>query len=361
MLKNRRSLPTAVLLATALACLLATGARADFQESFTLEGDTLQVENLIGRIEIVAGSGRAFQVEASARGRDATREALTFDVARSGQPRLTIRFPDRERRYVYPELGRNSETTFRPDGKGGGWLGGWFGGGRIEVSGSGRGAEMWVDLTIQVPRGGSLKLDHGVGKVLARDVEGRLSLELRSGSVEVAGVRGELQVDTGSGQVRIEDVSGDLSVDTGSGSVDVARCRGDRVVIDTGSGTVTLDSVVARKLSVDTGSGGVRARGIEADNADIDTGSGGVELALDRMGSGRFRIDTGSGGIRLALPADASAQVRAETGSGGIRVDMPGIDIVRQQRDEMVFRVGGGRAQMDLSTGSGGIRIASGR
>jgi hypothetical protein len=57
------------------------------------------------------------------------------------------------------------------------------------------------------------------------------------------------------------------------------------------------------------------------------------------------------------VPGDASARVDAETGSGGIRVGLEGIRVVRQERDEMQFQVGGGAARVTLETGSGGIEI----
>jgi hypothetical protein len=350
--------PAALLAGTGLLCgLAATAALAGFDERRTVAGDRLVLQNLIGQVEIESHAGPGFEVEFRVRGADATPERVKIETREGGTSELKVRFPLEEtRRYVYPQLGRGSRITLNTEE--GSWLSQVLGRDqRIEVRGYGDGLEIWVDVTVKVPRDAALELTHGVGDVRARDLRGELSLDTGAGAVDVAGVEGRVAVDTGSGSVRVADVSGELGVDTGSGNVELARCKGSRISVDTGSGNVELDTVDAGQLEVDTGSGSVQGKAIGADDLRADTGSGGVRLDFARMGDGEFDVDTGSGGIALELPAGASAAVSASTGSGGIDIDIDDYDARSVSEDSAEFRIGGGAARLRLDTGSGGIRI----
>jgi hypothetical protein len=361
-----------------LFALLAAPALAEFRETATFKSESLVVENLVGEIRILGGEGPDFEVEVAVQGRDASPETVRVEKQEGAQGRLTVRFPlDRETRYVYPKLGRGASSTFQlGSGEDGGWLKALFSGkAQVKVSGSGSGLEVWADATVKVPRGKSLRLDHGVGGVTITGVDARIAAGVRSGAVEASAVKGDLSIDTGSGHVSVEGASGQLSVDTGSGHVSVrdvtgpvridtgsghvtlSRIDGAAIDVDTGSGHVEADGIRTDRLAIDTGSGGVEVRGARLGGASIDPGSGGVELGLEEMGPGRYDIETGSGGITLDLPAGASAHVDAETGSGGIQVGLEGIRVARQERNEMEFTLGDGAAQISLETGSGGIRI----
>jgi hypothetical protein len=344
-----------------VAAFSVSQVRADYEERRSFESEKLTINNLIGEITVTGHSGSAFEVLIRIQGRDASDaaglEILSNDGAR-GQ--LTVKFPNADR-FVYPRLGSGSRTTFSPNRGEDGWLGEIFGGlfgKKIKVSGSGSGLEIWADVEVKVPRGGSLRVRHGVGQIEADEVSGNLALEIRSGHVRATRVEGDLLADTGSGHVEVADIVGRLNVDTGSGHVEAARVRGPEMQIDTGSGHVTIDGADSPRLVVDTGSGHVEASGLSTDSAHIDTGSGRVRLQLDRMGGGEYLVDTGSGRIVLQIPRDASLDVRAETGSGDIDLDLEGgVELRRKQRDEVEFRIGGGDARVRLDTGSGGIRI----
>ncbi len=349
---------------TAVALLSCGVARAEFSETVRFDADRLIVRNLIGRVDVVSGGGSGFEVEARIQGAAGTRDRVTLDVVTGSTGELTVRFPE-SRDYVYPALGANSRSSFSVDeGSDGGWLteliGGLFGGDRITVRGSGRGLEVWADLTIRMPRGAQLEVRHGVGKAAAKGVDGDLKLRVRAGSIDAEGASGTLLFDTGSGHVKARRLSGTVTIDTGSGHVEVEDVDADDFLVDTGSGHVEVnDAVATASFKIDTGSGHVEARGIRAlGGALIDTGSGGVELELVEMGRGRYVIDTGSGGVKLTLPANASANVHADTGSGGIDLDLATpIQMTRQSRDEVRFTIGGGESEIRIDTGSGGVRI----
>lgn len=361
---NSSPLATKLALLFLLTLLAATAQAAEFQKEFSFDAKELLVSNMIGRVELVPGEGDAIVVSVFVRGRDAAEELLEFVVEEGSQSALAIKFPlDDHTKYVYPELGAHSSTTihFKNDEESdGSWLrkifSGW-GGKKVTVKGKGNGLELWVDMTIEVPAHRILEVRHGVGEIVAKDLEADLSLDTNSGPISVEGLTGDLLADTGSGRVTALGITGEVNVDTGSGSVRVADCRGSEVKVDTGSGSVKVETVDCEYLLVDTGSGSVEARAIKADRAKIDTGSGGVTLQLDRMGDGRFVVDTGSGSIELVLPMDASAHITAETGSGSVRNKVAGAEVVLAERDELDMTVGAGTARLILDAGSGSVTI----
>lgn len=377
-MNSRIIVRTGALLALLTLVLVAPRAQAEYEESFTYDASSLKVTNLIGKVEVVGHDGSDFIVDVMVEGEDAEPGLIEFESSEGSRAELVVVFPtEDERRYVYPELGRNSRTTFNP-GHGNNDMWGFFGRGKIEVRGSGSGLEVWADVSIKVPRGKELIVFNGVGELEAADAEADMEFNLRSGAAFVRDITGELNVDTGSGHVEIENVDGDLLVDTGSGHVDVRGLRGERASIDTGSGHVSLrdaevpgiqvdtgsghvemDQITCEDIEVDTGSGHVEIDELSADAAMIDTGSGRVRVELVEMGSGDFEVDTGSGSITFLMPADPSARVEAETSSGGIDVDVDGADFSRDKRDHVRFEVGNGDAEVSLDAGSGGIRIAS--
>jgi hypothetical protein len=355
-MSKTKSLAPALILALCLSSPLL----AAFEETVQVSSSDLEIRNLIGEIRVEGYGGSSFEVVVRVDGRDGTRERV--EIEQSGSV-LEVVFPlEESRTYVYPRLSSDSKTTFTPGGGDSGWLSEAlraFSNRRITVRGSGSGLELWADVTVRVPSGGSLAVLHGVGDISAGETDGSLNLDSSSGTVAVARHQGGLLVDTGSGRVTVEDSRGDINVDTGSGRVTLTRCEGDNILVDTGSGRVALEGVSGRSVNVDTGSGGVEAVGLEADSIEIDTGSGSVFVELTRMGSGRFRVDTGSGKVELKIPTGASAHVTADTGSGGIRLELDdSIRIHRKDRDFVEFEVGGGDARVELDTGSGGIRIS---
>jgi len=344
------------------AWLAAPTVHADFERSFTLAGDSLELIDLIGEVEVVGYPGDDFQVTVTVRGDDADEERIDFDLEQGGAARLHIRYPlDEERDYVYPRMGRGSRTTFSYDsflGRSSGLLRELLGRGeRIRIAGSGSGLEVWADVRLQVPAGKPATVRIAVGEIHARDVAADLLLDTASGPISAVQVEGNLTADTGSGAVDVARVRGMVSVDTGSGAVDVEDCRGEEVRVDTGSGRVEVSDVDCERLDIDTGSGSVRARAIATDSARLDTGSGSITLELERMGAGRFELDAGSGSITLVLPADASARVRADTGSGGIDLNVRDARQKRLRSDRADFTLGDGDARVSLDTGTGGIRI----
>jgi hypothetical protein len=346
----------------ACACLaLALPALADSTQDFTFDSDHLEVVDMIGAVTVTQARGDAFTVKVTMRGEDAADGVLTVETEEGRDARLVVVYPVKEHdEYVYPPMGRRSQSRihFHQHEQDGSWLRKLIhAADGVEIRGKGNGLEVWADLEIGVPEGGSLKMLLGVGEIAASGVDGDLNLDTHSGAVRADRIKGDLIVDTGSGAVEVADVTGSVNVDTGSGSVDVRGAKGTKVLVDTGSGGVRVSDVTCEELLVDTGSGSVKARGVKTDGAKIDTGSGSVVLELDAMGSGRFVIDTGSGSIELAVPDDASARIEADTGSGRVRNEVDGAAVRHQERDELLMTVGDGDARVTLDAGSGSITI----
>lgn len=353
----------AAFVGIASAPLLLVSVALGAPERRSVSTDHLILSNLVGEVRVEKADGTTFDVEVSILGRDAAASGVRVEVKEGEPAHLIVRFPtDKEDRFVYPAIGKGSRTTIRQrdgaeDGEG---LVDWIfsgGKGKVEIAGSGKGMEVWADVTVKVPAGAELEVLHGVGEITANGVAGNIRLDNQSGSVHALDIAGAVIIDTGSGGVSAEGVRGNLSVDTGSGEVEVDRCAGDEIAVDTGSGSVKVSAVTCKSLSVDTGSGEVRATELAAESASIDTGSGSVELILTLCGAGPYTIDTGSGGIELRLPAEASATIEADTGSGGIHADLPGVKILSKERDSISATMGSGRAKIELSTGSGSIRL----
>jgi len=364
------------------ATVLSAPAFAEFDESHRFDAHSLEVTNLIGKVTVGQATGDEFEVDVSVRGADGVRRNIDIERERGSRARLDVVFPvDDERRFVYPEFSRRRAQLWFREGRSSSLLGEILravSGRRIRVQRSGSGMEVWADLTIRVPEGASLTLEHGAGDVEVRDLVADLEIDVKAGVMEAAGLDGQVELDVGSGGLTVEDVRGRLvmdtgsggasldgfegaalSIDTGSGSVAVSEVSAESVEIDTGSGGVTVDGVETRRLTIDTGSGSVRVESAGADAAVIDTGSGRVHLALERMGDGRFEIDTGSGSIVMLVPDDLSARFDIDIGSGGIDVDVPIAKTLHKSRGEMRFIAGDGDASVVLDTGSGGVRVAS--
>lgn len=347
---------SATLLGAVLALAAAAPAAAQDVERYQLSGDEVAVYDLVGRVEVVPGTGSHVLVEVRRGGADARELRIVTEPVR-GREALRVVFPSDD--IVYPELGRRSRTTLRVNqdgtfGHGGGWRDD-----RVEVRGSGSGLEAWADIRVLVPAGRRISVNLGVGEAMVREVEGSIRVDALSAPVRTERTRGPLSIDTGSGSVSVIEADGDLEVDTGSGGVDVVGVRGRRITIDTGSGSVDASDLTADDVEIDTGSGSIDAIDVRADRVSLDTGSGGVEVGLLTDVSDLL-IDTGSGGVRLTVPEGLGADIEIETGSGGIELDVP---VVMEAMERSYFRgrIGDGGGRIKIDTGSGSVRLLRGR
>ncbi len=321
------------------------------QEVHRLTGGEVAVYNLAGSTRVVPGAGSDVVVRITRGGSDAARLKVETGLL-GGEQTLRVVYPGDQ--IIYPEMGRGSSSNVRvrDDGTFGG---GGRGGSTVEIRGSGRGAEAWADLVIEVPAGKRVAVRVAAGRMDARGVQADLALHTGTGSVDAADITGDLDVDTGSGSATVAGVRGSVNVDTGSGSVTVRDVQGDEVSIDTGSGRVTGGGLTARSVNVDTGSGSIDLDGVSAPEVSMDTGSGSVDLTLLRDVEA-LEVDSGSGSVTILAPADLGGMVDLSTGSGGIDMDFA-VQVRSVRRDEVHGTLGDGRGTIRIETGSGGIRL----
>ena len=345
----------ALLAAAGGSVLLAPTARAQQGERFTLAGDSMAVYNLVGQATVEPGSGAQVVVTVRRAGADAANLRVERGPVR-GRQTLRVLYPEDRIRYAPYGRGSRTETRIDADGtwghsKGHGWL---DGGRRVVISGD-RGMDASADLRIEVPAGRAVAVYQGVGRITARNVNGRIHLDGMSAGVSATAMRGTLTIDVGSGDVSVTGMRGELNVDTGSGEVEVRDVVGRDLVIDTGSGGVTGADLSTQRLNVDTGSGDVALDGVRAPEILIDTGSGSVGLTLVTA----FRsldIDTGSGDVTVRVPGELDATVAVETSSGDIRTDFT-VTGARREEGELHGRIGRGQGTLAIETGSGDVQL----
>jgi lia operon protein LiaG len=387
--KNRSPLMKKALFFSTIVLLVGTSVGLA-QDRFSLSSDRVAIYNLAGEVRVEPGTSSSVVIEVTRGGSNAG--DLRVERINDGSwQQLVVKYP--ADRVVYRRLGRLSRSEFgvRDDGTFGtrnldpqlgaeranANVSDKRGGSRVRVSGSGSGLEAYADMRIEVPRGRTVAIHLGVGKVIATNVNGDLQIDARSASIEATNHTGFARFDTGSGSITLRGAAGDVGLHTGSGSihaegvrrgvlvahtgsgsVDVANLDVSEMEINTGSGSVTVRSAEAPAARIETGSGGIRADQLGASNFDLNTGSGSVRVSLTRdVQTGR--IETGSGGVNVALPRDAGAEITIDTGSGGIDMDASGFTVTESRRSYLRGRLGDGSGSLRVSTGSGGVSFRS--
>jgi hypothetical protein len=357
--------PRLVSLALAASALLAARpAGAQAAERHVLRSDGAALYHVVGRLRVVAGTGRDVVVDVVRQGRDAAQTVVEQGTIGD---RETLRVFPRADRIVYPGMGRGDvvRAELRRDGTfgGGSTRRGFLGthvfsrGGAdgIEIRGEGRGTETWADVTVSVPAGRRLDLHLLAGEASVRNVDGDLLLDVHAASVTTERTRGRLRVDAGSGPVRVTDAEGELDLDTGSGRVELARVKAAALRVDAGSGALRGSDVDAERMDLDLGSGNVRLDAVRARTLRMDTGSGDVDVGL-ASDVDDVRIDTGSGAVTLRVPASFGATLDVDSGSGGIESELP-ITITRRERGRLTGRIGDGGGRVVIETGSGRVAL----
>jgi hypothetical protein len=347
-----RLVPAAIAAALVVApATLPLAAQAPRQ--YRLSGNSVAVYNLVGSMQLEAGSGGDVQVEVRAAGADAAK--LTVQQGEiAGRNTLRVIYPDD--RITYRSRHWDGQTTLRVRDDG------TFDddehgerGRHVTIESRGEGLDASADLRILVPAGRTLAVHLAVGDVRATNVDGRITLSTSSADVTVKGSRGALGVDVGSGDVDVTDNRGDLDIDTGSGDVTLTGSSGGRLSIDTGSGDVIGTDVRATDLKVDTGSGSVKLSGGISGAVSLDTGSGDVSIALTRD-LREVSIESGSGDVTLHMPEGIGADLDVETSSGDIETDFP-VSITRHEEDHLRGTIGGGGPRIHVEASSGAVRL----
>lgn len=358
---RRRSILLSVLILglVAAAPLLAAETTRTLTVELSDPSSPFAVENLAGRMTVVAGSGRSVVAVATVHAESAAlADSVSFEEVegKGGIATLRVRYPlDEYGRIKYSDSGRgngftglfggNSNTSTRYDGY------------KVKVS-SGSGVEVWADVEVQVPSSGiEAKFKNVVGRVTAADIDGTLSFDTGSGDIDLQRMSGSINADTGSGDVNAADCSGSLNCDTGSGDCDIRDFDGDLIEGDVGSGEIIIRSGTALEIDLDTGSGDIIVEGVEVESFTSDTGSGDILLETDSPRLSRIDADTGSGDVTLRLGPNASFVAHADQGSGDIVCRYSDAQAIVQRREVVGYRRGGEQIRIDVDTGSGDLVI----
>jgi DUF4097 and DUF4098 domain-containing protein YvlB len=337
-----------------LPAVAAPGAGDHASGSFSVTDAKVHVYDLVGRVELVAGTGPAVRLDATFGGRDGARLGVA-NLAKDGTA-FIVKFPSDH--IHWSDRGRHGNTSIdvNADGTFDEHENGWDHGVRhVRIDDRDGGLEAWADLHISVPRGQQIVVHVGTGHVAVTNVNGDLLVLASAADVDVQGASGALKVATGSGDVTANGVNGNLAIDTGSGSVHARDLDGEDVKIETGSGDVTASAVRAPKLKAQTGSGQVEIDGVRSREIVLGTGSGDVTLQL-LANVERLKIETGSGDVKVRAPSSLDASVRVGTGSGGIDSDFA-LKNLRRGDGGLSGIIGEGRGSILVSTGSGSVHI----
>jgi hypothetical protein len=371
MMLSRRLFASAGL-GAAVLCAAAAGAQT---ERHLLSGPSVAIYDLVGRVQVVQGSGSDVVVEVTRGGHDAGTLKVEMGEV-NGRNALRVVYPDDD--IVYPDLGRGSESDLRVNSDG--TFGGddrdvrndrddrnarnrrdarsdrsWDGH-RIRIRGEGRGTEAWADLRILVPAGKDVAVHVGVGALGATRVNADLRLSAASARVTVDRTRGNLVAGTGSGGVEARGASGgDITLSAGSGSVSATDVNGKLMRISTGSGGVTGSGLTSDDLTIDVGSGSIRVDDTRAPRTRLEAGSGGIRMGFASPVTA-LDVNAGSGGVTITLPGAVNAALDISTGSGGIDSDFP-VQVNRMERNRLHGQIGDGSGHIRIESGSGSVHL----
>ena len=341
-------------------------------------GATVVLENLAGRLEVVAGrgteavlTGTAFADAGSNPESQHLLDGVAVEVGGGGsRPTLHVTYPvDRAPlRYRREENGSSpwshSSSTVDYQGR------------RVKViEGGSSHPLLYADLKLEVPPGVAVHVTNHFGRVTTRgvggdlevktasadiaadDVEGALRIRTGSGDLRVGGSAG-LDVSTGSGDVSAERIRGAVTIHTGSGDVKLARADAMKVSVHTGSGDVALDDV-AGSLELQTGSGDIEGRALRGvERLDVGTGSGQVTLSLDAARLAGGEVEAASGDVALSLSSAPAMTLSVSTASGEIDAEsLPGTRVTKRTERRLEAEVKGGGAALRVHTASGNVSV----
>ena len=157
---------------------------------------------------------------------------------------------------------------------------------------------MYGGLEIDVPRGGSIRLQTTSGDISVTDLA-RANVLTTSGSISLTKMREETQATVIGGDISVRDSAGLFSIHATGGSIDARRLTAvapsDTVTVSTVSGEVTLNDVTHQRVNVNTVSGEVLFSG-------------------EVLRNGSYNFQNLSGEIHLMLPASSSFRLVASVG-----------------------------------------------
>jgi hypothetical protein len=153
----------------------------------------------------------------------------------------------------------------------------------------------YIDVTVNVPKTATLKIDDSSGDMRVSEVQGA-TISDSSGDQTLERIAGDLDVADSSGEINIVDVTGGLRLRDSSGDVDVDRVQGDVLVTVDSSGDLDIRHVTGGVHILADSSGDIEIQDVKRDVTIDNDSSGGIVV---RDVGGNFTVGSdGSGGIR---------------------------------------------------------------
>lgn len=351
-----------LVLCGATALLAARVASGEVEKTLRAEipdasRTSFVIENLAGRMRVVAGGGESATVVATVHAEnDALANAVRIERTGGGSVAATLHI-------VYPE----GERTLRyPNRRGDhGWEWTLFSIGEaheyqnrtFHVSRS-RGRLLFVDLEIRVPaRVAAARFRNLIGEVDAEGLDGKLAFDVESADLRLARLQGETAVRGTSGDMRVSDISGGWSSHFTSGDCNLSGFRGDSFTFEATSGDLDASQIEAARVRLRTTSGDVHLQDADIQELDAQATSGDIEIDQRTGRLARAGVEASSGDVLLRLPADASFRLEPRVSSGSVDVGFRDLVSERIDRHDAVYRHGNGGAQLRVRTSSGNITV----
>jgi hypothetical protein len=137
-------------------------------------------------------------------------------------------------------------------------------------------ADASIDLTVEVPKSLSVKIDDGSGSIFVTGLAKNLKIADGSGSIEIRMTTGPVSISDGSGHIELTDITGNIEVKDGSGEINIGRVRGNVRIVD-GSGSMTIKDIDG-SLTVTDGSGSIEISDVSQNVFIEEAGSGTLEI-----------------------------------------------------------------------------------
>ena len=134
----------------------------------------------------------------------------------------------------------------------------------------------YIDVTVDVPKTATLKVDDSSGDLRVSDVQGA-TISDSSGDQTLEHIAGDLDVSDSSGDVDVNGVQGDVvvTVDT-SGDLDISHVTGGVHIMNDSSGDIEVQDVKRDVIIDEDSSGGIAVRDVGGNLTVGSDGSGGI-------------------------------------------------------------------------------------
>lgn len=335
-------------------------------------GGSVTVENLVGHMRVIQGTG-PLQVDATVvAGGDqaqALAQSVKLDVSQDhNQVSVHVDYPvARHDTFLYQPPGTGPDDSDEVcivgklicfHGTSSSTLS--YQGRQVRVNRSakgGSGAPLYVDVVVHVPLDASGKFSNAIGLLEADGLANDMNLVAMGGNIRIQDTRGRLDVSSGGGDVYLNDVtSANGQVHSDGGDLTGSHLSGDLHLMASG-GDIKLGTV-AGKLSLSSGGGDVRLDGDLASLRSLDArmGGGDMDVSGDLAGLDSLRAESGGGDIEFHA-SSLSMHLDASTGGGSVHVDLPGMRNVDRSPEHLSCDIGKATGTGVLHAGGGDITV----